>query len=66
MTYKNIILDDSVLDIDSWLPQGAIDEIVEIIKDDLEKKSSGMFDKNNSWKSQNYKLKVRYKDEIWF
>lgn len=48
MTYKNIILDDSVLDIDSWLPQGAIDEIVEIIKDDLEKKSSGMFDKNNS------------------
>lgn len=32
MEYKNIILDDSILDIDSWFPQEAIDEIVEIIK----------------------------------
>ena len=32
MTYKNIILDDSILDIDSWLPQEAIDELVEFIK----------------------------------
>lgn len=32
MAYKNIILDDSILDIDSWFPQEAIDEIVEIIK----------------------------------
>ena len=31
MTYKNIILDESILDIDSWLPEKAIDEIVEII-----------------------------------
>ena len=29
MTYKNIILDESILDIDSWLPEKAIDEIVE-------------------------------------
>ena len=48
MAYRDIILDDSVLDIDSWLPQEAIDGIVKIIKNDLEKKSSGMFDKNNS------------------
>ena len=33
MTYKNIILDESILDIDSWLPEKAIDEIVEIIGD---------------------------------
>ena len=32
MTYKNIILDESILNIDSWLPEKAIDEIVEIIK----------------------------------
>lgn len=32
MAYKNIILDDSILDVDSWFPQEAIDEIVEIIK----------------------------------
>ena len=32
MTYKNIILDDSILDVDSWFPQEAIDEIVEVIK----------------------------------
>ena len=31
MTYKNIILDESILDIDSWLPEKAIDEIVEVI-----------------------------------
>ena len=32
MEYKNINLDDSILDIDSWFPQETIDEIVEIIK----------------------------------
>ena len=46
MTYKNIILDDSVLDIDSWFPQEAIDEIVKIIKDGLEKQSTGLLDEN--------------------
>ena len=33
MTYKNIILDESILDIDSWLPEKAIDEIVEVVGD---------------------------------
>ena len=33
MAYKNIILDESILDIDSWLPEKAIDEIVEVIGD---------------------------------
>ena len=28
---KKIILDDSILDIDKWFPQEAIDQIVEII-----------------------------------
>lgn len=31
MGYKNLILDDSVLDVDSWFPQSVIDEIVEVI-----------------------------------
>lgn len=31
MTYKDIILDDSILDIDSWLPENAIDNIVQLI-----------------------------------
>ena len=46
MTYKDIILDDSVLDFDSWLPQEALDEIVEAIKKLSETQSTGMFDKN--------------------
>ena len=33
---KEIILDDSILDIDAWLPQEAIDQIVELIRN-LEK-----------------------------
>jgi len=28
---KKVILDESILDIDKWLPQEAIDQIVEII-----------------------------------
>ena len=45
MAYKDIILDDSVLDIDSWLPQEALDEIVEAIKKLSETQSTGRFDK---------------------
>ena len=33
MAYKDIILDDSILDIDSWLPETAIDDIVAILKE---------------------------------
>ena len=33
MTYKNIILDDSILDIDSWLPETAIDEIIAVLNE---------------------------------
>ena len=33
---KKIILDDSILNIDEWLPQEAIDQIVELIRN-LEK-----------------------------
>ena len=29
---KNVILDESILDIDKWLPQEAIDQTVEIIR----------------------------------
>ena len=31
MAYKNIILDESILDIDSWLPEFAIDKLVELL-----------------------------------
>lgn len=48
MAYKDIILDDSVLDIDSWLPQEALDEIVEAIKKLSETQSTGLFDKNGN------------------
>ena len=46
MSYKNIILDDSILDIDSWLPQEALDELVEAIEKLSGTQSTGMFDKN--------------------
>lgn len=29
MSFKEIFLDDSVLDIDAWLPDQAVDEIVQ-------------------------------------
>ena len=29
--YKTVVLDESILDIDSWLPQEAIDEVVQAI-----------------------------------
>ena len=28
---KEVILDESILDLESWLPQSAIDEVVELI-----------------------------------
>ena len=28
---KEVVLDESILDLDSWLPQSAIDEVVELI-----------------------------------
>ena len=33
MTYKKVILDESILDFDSWLPQEAIDALTEIVYD---------------------------------
>lgn len=45
MAYKDIILDDSVLDIDSWLPQEVLDEIVEAIEKLSGIQSTGRFDK---------------------
>ena len=29
--YKEVVLDESILDLDSWLPQSAIDEVVKLI-----------------------------------
>lgn len=29
--YKEVVLDDSILDLDSWLPQSAVDEVVALI-----------------------------------
>lgn len=28
---KEVVLDESILDLESWLPQSAIDEVVELI-----------------------------------
>ena len=33
MTYKKVILDESILDLDSWLPQEAINALTEIVYD---------------------------------
>ena len=57
MEYKNIILDDSILDIDSWFPQEAIDEIVEIIKT-----YANTSIENYSQMNKGYKLDVCYKN----
>ena len=29
--YKEVVLDESILDLESWLPQSAIDEVIELI-----------------------------------
>lgn len=29
--YKEVVLDESILDLESWLPQSAIDEVVALI-----------------------------------
>ena len=64
MTYKNIILDESILDIDSWLPEKAIDEIVEIIKKEsikkaLEIQSTEMLDNNENKEFEESLLELR-------
>lgn len=45
---KKIILDDSILDIDTWLPQEAIDQMVELIRN-LEKQSRDKYDTNTTY-----------------
>lgn len=29
--YKEVVLDESILNLDSWLPQSAVDEVVALI-----------------------------------
>lgn len=29
--YKEVVLDESILDLESWLPQSAVDEVVALI-----------------------------------
>lgn len=29
--YKEVVLDESILDLESWLPQSAVDELVALI-----------------------------------
>ena len=33
MTYNKIVLDESILELDSWLPQEAIDALTELVYD---------------------------------
>ena len=44
---KEIILDESILDIDEWLPQEAIDQTIELICH-LEKQSRDKYDINKT------------------
>lgn len=30
-SYKELVLDESILDLDTWLPQSAIDEVIQAI-----------------------------------
>ena len=57
MTYKNIILDDSILDVDSWFPQEAIDEIVEIIKTHANTSIEVQSFKNSQYKLETFDKK---------
>ena len=57
MTYKNIILDDSILDVDSWFPQEAIDEIVEIIKTHAKTPIEMQSFKNSQYKLETFDKK---------
>ena len=47
-TMKKIVLDESILDIDKWLPQEAIDQTVEIILQ-LEKLSRDEHDTSTTY-----------------
>ena len=69
MTYKKVILDDSILDLDSWLPQEAIDALTEIVYDikvdnrefdfEIFKLSETSLEKNNpEGKKDDYFIKV--------
>lgn len=45
---KKIVLDESILDIDKWLPQDAIDQMVELILH-LEKLSRHEYDTSTTY-----------------
>lgn len=45
---KEVILDESILDIDAWLPQEAIDQTVELIRN-LEKLSRDKHDTSTTY-----------------
>ena len=64
MTYKNIILDESILDIDSWLPEKAIDEIVEVIGNIYENPEL-MKEAENDWKIRSVVKSTKTRTFSW-
>lgn len=55
---KKIILDDSILDIDKWLPQEAIDQMVELICR-LEKQSRNEYDTGTTYGRTDSKTRIK-------
>lgn len=57
-TMKKIVLDESILDIDKWLPQEAIDQMVELICR-LEKQSRNEYDTSTTYGRTDSKTRIK-------
>ncbi|MBJ6745706.1 hypothetical protein JEQ21_04365 [Streptococcus sp. 121] len=64
MTYKNIILDDSILDIDSWFPKEAIDEMIEILKTQAKSPIEIQSFKNSQYIIESFDPKIQQESKL--
>lgn len=55
---KEIVLDESILDIDKWLPPEAIDQMVELICS-LEKQSRNEYDASTTYGRTDSKTRIK-------
>ena len=55
---KKIVLDESILDIDKWLPQESIDQMVELICR-LEKQSRNEYDTSTTYGRTDSKTRIK-------
>lgn len=54
---KEVVLDESILDLDSWLPQSAIDEVVKLILHLEEQEENNLaVSSTNPWKIKGFVL----------